>query len=288
MRVLLIIIAASSIVGCNSDKVNPFKPVPECKGVGITPFMGDRQLVIASLSIADANEGFDLNLDGKKDNKLAPLGSIANPTIETSFAKKHDIVLPIEIYGYNGEASTLCTKFAFYIGKYNVDNDGDKVDTNWDTNADLTATGDCMDTDPNVNPGVVEKDALLSNRLDDDCDGYADNATRKSKPADTQDLDGDGYTLAMGDCDDRVDTPEHKALAMTRHPGAVDTCGDGIDQNCDGIPDNDPSCDPFAQNDATFQITQLSLDSMMAPLIQFKDGHVTKGLEHQIHPQRFS
>ena len=29
--------------------------------------MGDRQMVVATLALADDNEGFDLNLDGKID-----------------------------------------------------------------------------------------------------------------------------------------------------------------------------------------------------------------------------
>jgi hypothetical protein len=39
------------------------------------------------------------------------------------------------------------------------------------------------------------------------------------------DLDGDGYSIGSGDCDDSD---------ASIHRGAVDICGDGIDQNCDG------------------------------------------------------
>lgn len=40
------------------------------------------------------------------------------------------------------------------------------------------------------------------------------------------DLDLDGVTLASGDCDES---------APDRHPGAVEYCNDGIDQDCDGL-----------------------------------------------------
>ena len=269
MRRLLIastIIAAAA--GCGSKKKDPFAPVPECMGPSITPFMGSRSMVVSSLAIADADEGFDLDGDGKVDNKLAPLGSLANDTIKMSFTQKHDIVLPIELFGYEGSDNT-CTKFDFYVGQFNQDMDGDGKDTQW-----TPGSGDCDDTDPNIHPGATED---LTNRVDDDCDGYADNATPGSKPTDTQDLDGDGYSLAQGDCDDRND-PAHLAEAMARHPGANDICGDGIDQDCDGIPDNDPSCDPFKQNDVTVQIQSVSFDSSMNPLITFKDGTVKSGV----------
>ncbi|MFZ0724697.1 MAG: MopE-related protein [Desulfobacterales bacterium] len=47
------------------------------------------------------------------------------------------------------------------------------------------------------------------------------------------DIDGDGYTEGQGDCND-----QNAAI----NPGAVDICGDGIDQDCNG---SDPVCDPL-------------------------------------------
>jgi hypothetical protein len=48
--------------------------------------------------------------------------------------------------------------------------------------------------------------------------------------ADTGDVDadGDGYTVADGDCDD---------TNADIHPGATETPGDGVDSNCDGNDD---------------------------------------------------
>lgn len=44
------------------------------------------------------------------------------------------------------------------------------------------------------------------------------------------DRDKDGYTLAQGDCNDN---------ASSINPGAIEVCGDSIDQDCDG---SDPQC----------------------------------------------
>jgi hypothetical protein len=115
---------------------------------------------------------------------------------------------------------------------------------------------------------------IAGNRVDDDCDGFADNTSRGHAGTDTLDMDGDGFSPAQGDCDDRADTPDHLALAKTRHPGAMDVCDNGIDEDCDGFPDNDPTCDPFTTNNMTFLVTQASFDSSMQPLIEFKDGKV--------------
>jgi hypothetical protein len=264
---LYILVAATA--GCNSKK-DPFKPVPECMGAAVVPFTGDRQMVVSTLGIADPGQGFDLDLDGKIDNKLGPLASLANAQINTSFKKGHDIVIPVEMFGYMGQADSMCTKMAFYLGQVNKDRDGDGKNTNW-------SNGDCMDTDPTIHPGAVE---IMDNRVDDDCDGFADNAMPMSKPTgpgSDQDLDGDGVTPAQGDCDDRNDA-EHLALAKSRHPGAKDICDDGIDQDCDGIPDNDPSCDPFGDNNVKIDLQSASfVDATAMPLvpnIAFKEGVV--------------
>ena len=55
------------------------------------------------------------------------------------------------------------------------------------------------------------------------------------------DVDGDGYAPnpcgfgLPGDCDD---------TDPAVNPGAEEVCGDGIDNNCDGVVDEDCSCDP--------------------------------------------
>jgi hypothetical protein len=56
-------------------------------------------------------------------------------------------------------------------------------------------------------------------------------AAAQDECVDPDDCDGDGYTVADGDCDDE---------APGVHPGAEEICDDGIDQDCVG--GDDPWC----------------------------------------------
>ncbi|MEZ4463620.1 MAG: thrombospondin type 3 repeat-containing protein [bacterium] len=100
---------------------------------------------------------------------------------------------------------------------------------------------DCDDdplTGANINPGEEE----TCNRRDDDCDTRIDEG---------QDKDGDGFLpcgeacpnrpgeVCNRDCDDdNSDNPEGGPRAQDIFPGAEELC-DGIDNNCNGEPDED-------------------------------------------------
>ena len=64
------------------------------------------------------------------------------------------------------------------------------------------------------------------------------------------DGDGDGYTLADGDCWDATESPDGSTLTGADiYPGATETWYDGVDQNCDGVDDNDADADGYAANE---------------------------------------
>ncbi|MCP4870651.1 MAG: hypothetical protein GY898_18265 [Proteobacteria bacterium] len=79
-----------------------------------------------------------------------------------------------------------------------------------------------------VNQVTIEANVLLDGMedgIDNDCDGIADDGQG------TEDVDGDGYTTAEGDCND------HDASIG---PFRGDIAGDRKDNDCDGWADNGP------------------------------------------------
>ena len=75
-----------------------------------------------------------------------------------------------------------------------------------------TESGDCDDTDHDINPSASE---IPNNTVDENCDGIAEII----------DLDGDGWNSDL-DCDDT-----NGAI----NPGATEVPGNGIDEDCDGV-----------------------------------------------------
>lgn len=104
---------------------------------------------------------------------------------------------------------------------------------------------DCDDSNVAVNAGATE----ICDGIDNDCDGLVDDADPSVTGAATwySDGDGDGYgcpAVAVTACAQpaghTADNTDCNDADSSVHPGAVDTPGDGIDQDCDGVDASSP------------------------------------------------
>jgi hypothetical protein len=117
-----------------------------------------------------------------------------------------------------------------------IDDDGD---------GQSEADGDCDDADPNNYSGNAE----ACDGEDNDCDGEAgpdevdldsdgslacDDCDDTNGSLEELDADGDGFSTCAGDCDDSE---------VTVYVGAPEVWDDGLDNDCDGMPDaSNPNC----------------------------------------------
>ncbi|HET9989871.1 MAG TPA: hypothetical protein VFQ65_15170, partial [Kofleriaceae bacterium] len=86
-KLLLGLVAASLGAACGGDSSGGkqlFTPKPECMGDAVTPYAGTMPQVISSLEIGSVQDGFDLDGDGKPDNKLSAVSSLAMSAIDSS------------------------------------------------------------------------------------------------------------------------------------------------------------------------------------------------------------
>ncbi len=146
-----------------------------------------------------------------------------------------------------------------------LDADGDGYGTDGDTVEQCDAPegyvavdGDCADDDGGRHPGADE--VCDDADLDEDCDGYVDDADDSTSTASMTlwyaDADGDGH----GDADDpgapscSAGTESLVASAddcddgdASVYPGALEVCDDAdVDEDCDGLSENDDLADASA------------------------------------------
>ena len=264
----LCLLAGGLVVGaCGDDGggTNIFPEKPECSGESVVAYAGQQHQVISKLEIGSNMDGFDLDHDGDPDNKLAAIASLAGSAISDSLAN-YSIVIPIEFFDLQAAAPDTCVKFAIYLGDYVTDTDADGKKAFIDG-------GDCNDKVAAIKPGATEVDG---DGLDNDCDGKADEDAQNNPSTSTADADLDGVTVMGGDCDD------HNMMVK---PGTPEICGDGLDNDCDGVADRShdamnvaTACSPFEAGKADIPLDKLSFETgTSTPVIIFKDGVISQG-----------
>jgi hypothetical protein len=239
-----------------------FEPRPECEGQPVIPLQGQHPNVISFIEIGARADGFDLDGDEMPDNALSAVRALANPAIADALAD-YSILLPIEFFDFVEPAADQCVKFAVYVGRYKRDRDGDGHQT-------ADASGDCNDLDPAIHRDAVE---IPDNFKDDNCDGNADEIVVDGVVIlsdNTMDLDGDGLTIADGDCDD----------TNPMVGGREEICGDGLDNDCDGRADygvdaeGNPVCSPFDDTPDLIDLDPVAFNLDGSPVITFLAGEV--------------
>jgi len=121
-------------------------------------------------------------------------------------------------------------------------NDFEDDDTDGQADAACVGGDDCDDRDPTTGAGLDE----ICDRIDNDCDGAADEETVQTVWY--LDEDGDGWGVGIGNALASCDPLPGRSSRFgdcadaenSRHPGAREQCN-GIDDDCDGAVDEQAS-----------------------------------------------
>ena len=133
-----------------------------------------------------------------------------------------------------------------------TDNDGDGfcVDVDGSGTCDMGGTvGDCNDNNAAINPSAVE----MCDGVDNNCNGLIDEASAADATTWYIDVDGDSYgnpAFSIISCSRLLrfvpDFTDCNDSSAGINPGALEVCGDAVDQDCSGA---DLPCIPTADTD---------------------------------------
>src|SRR5262245_47754385 len=124
-RILLVLLCASCGDDASPHRPPILDPKPACMGPAPSyNAAGDTTYIVSNLAIGGPTDGFDFTGDGRNDNVLSGVSAIAGQSLADNF-RKGSLIIPIEFAPVANFQSQSCVKFAFYLGQFPADQDGD-------------------------------------------------------------------------------------------------------------------------------------------------------------------
>ncbi|MEP5611897.1 MAG: DUF4493 domain-containing protein [Cyclobacteriaceae bacterium] len=158
-------------------------------------------------------------------------GVIDNPQPKTHYQILVDALVQNGRVAINISVDGTTNDVSIGIGNAANDNDGDDV---------TVGEGDCDDNDPSIRPGAPE----LEDGLDNNCDGFVDNAVCGNGVVDFGEV-CDGSATCNGTCSGYTDDQDNDLVRdfqdncpTTPNTNQQDTDGDGRGNVCDNCPFN--------------------------------------------------
>ena len=220
----------------------------DCSGVGETSNLivdcDDSNPTIYPGAIEIPNDGIDQDCDGEdlvsNTPPTAPVITIS-PTVPYS---SNDLLCEIVSPSTDPDGDPIIYEYSWYINDVFANNSNILPSF-------LTSYNDTVYCNVSAFDGIDSSEITTSANviiLEDEID-----------------IDGDGFTIADGDCDDN--NPDV-------YPGATEICGDGIDSNCDGAggPDYDEDNDGLTFNvESTLGTSDCDTDSDQDSLSDYEE-----------------
>ena len=250
---------AKEVCGDKLDQDCDLTPDDGCPGVKCTDSDGDGFGTGADCKLADCDDSNKAVHPGAKESCGNGKDDNCNRIVDDGCATVNCVDNDMDGYGVGSGCRGVpdCNDSNFTISPGAKEICGDKVDQDCDLTPDDGCVGvactdndgdgfgvgkdcvlaDCDDNNKAVYPWAPE---TCGDNKDDNCNKIADDGCNGRQCVDR---DADGYGVGAGcpgpqDCDDK---------SRTTNPKAAEKCGDGLDNDCDGVADD--GCKGTVDND---------------------------------------